>query len=62
MLKLFMAVVIFSGASGGLLATLRGATQEKIESQQIKFVKGPAIQEILTGASNDPLTARFKIK
>lgn len=62
MLKLFIAVVIFSGASGGLLATLRGATQEKIESQQIKFVKGPAIQEILTGASNDPLAARFKIK
>jgi electron transport complex protein RnfG len=62
MLKLFIAVVVFSGASGGLLATLRGATQERIESQQIKFVKGPAIQELLKGASNDPLAARFKIK
>jgi len=62
MFKLFIAVVVFSGASGGLLATLRGATQEKIEFQQIKFVKGPAIQEILKGASNDPLAGRFKIK
>lgn len=62
MFKLFIAVVVFSGASGGLLATLRGATQERIEFQQIKFVKGPAIQEILKGASNDPLATRFKIK
>jgi electron transport complex protein RnfG len=62
MFKLFIAVVIFSGASGGLLATIRGATQEKIEFQQIKFVKGPAIQELLKGATNDPLADRFKIK
>jgi electron transport complex protein RnfG len=45
-----------------LLSGLKGATQEKIEYQQLVNVKGPAIQEILKGASNDPLTDRFKIK
>jgi electron transport complex protein RnfG len=30
--------------------------------QQLKFVKGPAIKEILKGASNDPIADRFAIK
>jgi electron transport complex protein RnfG len=62
MLRLFVAVVIFSAVSGGLLSGLKGATQERIDYQQLKFVKGPAILEILKGASNDPLTDRFKVK
>jgi len=62
MLRLFLAVVIFSAVSGGLLSGLRGATQERIEYQQLVNVKGPAIKEILKGASNDPLIDRFKIK
>jgi len=62
MLKLFLAVVLFSSISGGLLSGLRGATQERIEYQQLVNVKGPAIKEILQGASNDPLIDRFKIK
>ena len=61
-IKLFVAVLLFSAVSGGLLATVKSATQERIEYQQIKFVKGPAIQEILQGCTNDPLTSRFKIK
>jgi len=62
MIKLFLAVVLFSAVSGGLLAGLRGATQERIESQQIEFVKGPAIRDILKGCTNNPLNDRFKIK
>ncbi|MBN2034744.1 MAG: RnfABCDGE type electron transport complex subunit G [Deltaproteobacteria bacterium] len=62
MLKLFLSVVVFSAVSGGLLGGLKGATQERIEYQQLVNVKGPAIREILEGASNDPLTDRFKIK
>jgi electron transport complex protein RnfG len=62
MLRLFLAVVLFSAVSGGLLAGLKGATQERIEYQQLKFVKGPAILQLLKGASNDPLTDRFKVK
>jgi electron transport complex protein RnfG len=62
MIKLFVTVVIFSCVSGGLLGTLRAVTKERIEYQQLKFVKGPAIAEILKGCTNDPLADRFKVK
>jgi electron transport complex protein RnfG len=62
MLKLFVAVLLFSAVSGGLLAGVKSATEERIEMQQILFVKGPAINEILKGSSIDPLANRFKIK
>jgi len=62
MIKLIVAVVLFAGISGGLLGTLRALTNERIEYQQLRYVKGPAIVEILKGCSNDPLSDRFKIK
>ena len=61
MLSLFVAVVLFSGVSGGLLAFVKKSTEAQIEYQQVKFVKGPAIQKILEGCSNDPLNDRFKV-
>ncbi len=62
MLKLFFAVVIFSVVSGGVLAAVQNATKEKIEYQQLKFVKGPTIKTIMEGSSNDPLIDRLRIK
>lgn len=62
MLRLFLAVLLFSGVSGGLLAFVKDATQARIEYQQLKFVKGPAIHQILKGCTNDPLVDRFKIE
>ncbi len=61
MLNLFMAVLIFSAVSGGLLAFVKGSTQELITNQQLKFVKGPAIEQILEGCSNTPITDRFTL-
>ena len=61
MLKLLIAVAVFSAASGGLLAAIQSGTKERIEYQQLKFVKGPALQQILEGCSNDPLNDRFKL-
>ncbi len=61
MIRLFVAVLVFSMFSGGLLAAVRNGVQERIEYQQLKFVKGPTLQEILKGCSNDPLVDRFKI-
>lgn len=61
MINLFLAVFLFSAVSGGLLAFVKKGTQEQIEYQQVKFVKGPAIQEILEGCTNDPLNDRFKL-
>lgn len=62
MIRLFLAVVIFSSVAGLVLAGVKSGTQERIELQQLKYVKGPAILLILEGCSNDPLTDRFKIK
>ncbi len=62
MINLFLAVTIFSTLAGGILAAVKIGTQERIEYQQLKFVKGPTIQQILEGCSNDPLVDRFKIK
>lgn len=62
MIKMVMVLTILSSFSGALLAAIRNGTKEKIEYQQLKFVKGPAIRNILKGASNDPIVDRFKIK
>jgi len=60
-LRLFLTVALFGMFSGGLLSGVRGSTQERIDFQQLKFVKGPVLLEILEGAKNDPLSDRFTI-
>lgn len=62
MIQMVVVLTILSCVSGGLLASIKNNTKEKIEYQQLVFVKGPAIRSILEGASNDPITDRFKIK
>ncbi|MBN1625464.1 MAG: RnfABCDGE type electron transport complex subunit G [Deltaproteobacteria bacterium] len=61
MIKLFVIVTLFSAISGGLLATVKSATQERIELQQLTYVKGPAITQILEGCTNNPIEDRFKL-
>jgi len=62
MIKMIVVLTILSSFSGGLLAAVRNGTKDKIELQQLTFVKGPAIKTILEGASNDPIVDRFKIE
>ncbi len=62
MIKMIVVLTVLSSFSGGLLAALRNGTMDKIEIQQLTFVKGPAIMAILDGASNDPIVDRFKIE
>lgn len=61
MIRLFIVIVIFSSLSGGVLAAIKNATLERIEYQQLKFVKGPTIKKIMEGSSNDPLIDRLRI-
>jgi len=61
MIKMVVVLTVLCTFSGGLLAAIRSGTKEKIEYQQLKFVKGPAIKSILQGASNDPIVDRFKL-
>jgi len=62
MIKMVVVLTVLSAFSGGLLAAIKNGTQDQIENQQLKFVKGPAITAIFEGASNDPLADRFKLK
>jgi len=61
MIKMVVVLTVLSSFSGGLLAAIRNNTMERIEYQQLKFVKGPAIRSILEGSSNDPIVDRFKL-
>ncbi len=56
-----VVLTVLSALSGGLLSGLRNATAARIEIQQLKFVKGPAIKSILKGVSNDPIADRFTL-
>jgi electron transport complex protein RnfG len=61
MVRLLVVIAVFSAFSGALLAAIESGTRERIEYQQLKFVKGPAIKRILEGCTNDPLEDRFKL-
>lgn len=61
MIKMVVVLTVLSAVSGGLLAYLRTATAAQIERQELEFVKGPAIRQILAGATNDPVNDRFKL-
>lgn len=61
MIKMVVVLTVLCAFSGGLLAVLRDGTMDRIENQQLAFVKGPAILRILKGATNDPIKDRFKL-
>ena len=60
--KLFIIVAIFSAVAGLALAAVQDATKDRIELMELTYVRGPAIQKLFDGCTNDPLTDRFKIK
>jgi len=62
LIKMVIVLTVLAVLSGGLLSGFRNATAARIEVQQLKFVKGPAITAILKGVSNDPIKDRFAIK
>ncbi|MBW1763168.1 MAG: RnfABCDGE type electron transport complex subunit G [Deltaproteobacteria bacterium] len=61
MFRLFIVVAIFSAVAGLALAAVQTWTAEKIETQELKYVKGPTLIRIFEGCSNDPLNDRFKL-
>lgn len=61
-IKMVVVLTILSCFSGGLLAYINTATEERIESQVLEFVKGPAVRSIFADASNDPIADRIQIK
>ncbi len=61
MISMVVVLTVLSAFSGGMLAAVRTGTKDKIENQVLKFQKAPAIKQILSDVSNDPLQDRFKI-
>jgi len=61
MIKMVVVLTILSSLSGGLLAYVKEGTQERIENQVLQLVKGPAVENIFAGASNDPVADRFSL-
>jgi len=61
MVKMVVVLTVLSAVSGGVLAGVNISTASRIEDQQLTFVKGPAITNILAGSANDPISSRFKI-
>ena len=61
-IKMVIVLTILSCFSGGLLAYINTATEDRIENQVLQFVKGPAVRSIFADATNDPITDRILIK
>lgn len=61
-IRMIVVLGVLGAISGGLLAFVKAGTEARIELQQLKFVKGPAIQEIFKGATNDPIADRIKLQ
>ncbi|MEJ2037401.1 MAG: RnfABCDGE type electron transport complex subunit G [Desulfosarcinaceae bacterium] len=62
MIKMVVVLTVLSVLSGLGLAFVKDNTRDQIENNQLQFVKGPAVREILQGASNNPIKDRFRLK
>jgi electron transport complex protein RnfG len=60
-IKMIVVLTFLSSFSGGLLAYVKENTEERIENQVLKFVKGPTLKSLFKDAENDPLADRFTI-
>lgn len=61
MVKMVVVLTVLASVAGGVLAAVNQGTASQIEAQQLQFVKGPAINQLLEGASNNPIDDRFKM-
>ncbi|OEU69004.1 MAG: electron transporter RnfG [Desulfovibrio sp. S3730MH75] len=59
-LKMIVVLSLICGLSGFTLATLKDATNDKIEEQVLTYVQGPAINDVLAGFDNSPVKDRKK--
>ncbi len=54
-LKMIVVLAVITGVSGLLLAGVNEGTREQRKKQILKFVKGPAVEDVLLGCTNNPL-------
>ncbi len=61
-IKMLVVLTLICGICGFLLATVRSQTKERIEGQLLLNVKGPAVNKVLSGSTNDLIKDRETIK
>jgi len=53
--KMIVVLALITGVSGLLLAGVNEGTREQRKKQILQFVKGPAVEDVLRGCTNNPL-------
>ena len=53
--RMIVVLTAISSVAALLLAGVSQGTKEQRKMQVLKFIKGPAVREILTGSTNDPI-------
>ena len=61
-IKMLVVLSVISGVCGFLLASVKMATEERIEEQVLLNVKGPAVAKVLAGSSNDLIKERKNVE
>ncbi len=62
LIKMVVVLTVLTTLSGGLLAGVKAATEERIEIQVLNFVKGPVLKELFKDAANDMIADRFTLE
>jgi electron transport complex protein RnfG len=60
-IQMVLVLTIVTAVCAGGLAAVKMVTAERIEYQQIKFIKEPALKRILPDFDNDPISDRIQI-
>jgi electron transport complex protein RnfG len=59
-IRMVVVLTAICAASGLTLSVIYRVTETPIEYQTIKFVKEPAVKQVLTGYENDPIMDRVR--
>ena len=61
-IKMLVVLTGISGVCGLLLAGVRDFTKDRIQEQELTYVKGPAVMAVLEGCDNDPIKDRVEVE
>ena len=62
MISSVLVLTLICAVSALSLTGIRNSTSQQRENQELKYVKGPAIEQVLAGSTNDALADRVKAK
>ena len=60
--RMILVLTVICGACGLLLAGAKHATEDRIEDQIMRYVKGPAVKKVLACATNNPVQDRKQVE